>query len=104
MRPPSECRNMDELRAQIDRLDQELVRLLVARAGYIDRAIDLKTSAQLPARIEARVEEVLQNVRILAAQQGLDPDLAGALWERIIEWSIAREERILGPGTEGKTR
>lgn len=104
MRSPSECRNMDELRAEIDLLDQELVRVLVARAGYIDRAISLKTSAQLPARIETRVDEVLQNVRMLAAQQGLDPELAGALWERIIEWSIAREERVLGPGTEGKTQ
>lgn len=104
MRPPSECRNMNELRAEIDLLDQELVRLLVARAGYIDRAIRLKTSARLPARIDARVDEVLENVRNLAAQQGLDPELAGALWERIIEWSIAREERVLGPETEGKTR
>ncbi|WP_071797562.1 chorismate mutase [Natronohydrobacter thiooxidans] len=100
MRLPSECRNMDELRAQIDRLDQELVGLLVARTGYIDRAIDLKTSAQLPARIEARVDEVLENVRRLAAQQGLDPELAAALWERIIEWSIAREERVLGKTQE----
>jgi isochorismate pyruvate lyase len=100
MRLPSECRNMDELRAQIDRLDQELVDLLVARTGYIDRAIVLKTSAQLPARIEARVDEVLENVRRLAAQQGLDPELAAALWERIIEWSIAREERVLGKTQE----
>ncbi len=103
MRPPGDCQNMDELRTEIDRLDRELVALLVARAGYIDRAIDLKTTAQLPARIDARVAEVLENVRTLAAQQGLDPDLAGALWERLIEWSIAREERVLGPGTEGTT-
>lgn len=96
MRPPSDCQNMDELRAQIDRLDQELVGLLVARTGYIDRAIELKSTAQLPARIEARVDEVLRNVRRLAAQQGLDPKLAEALWENIIEWSIAREERVLG--------
>ncbi len=103
MRQPSDCQNMDELRAEIDRLDRELVALLVARAGYIDRAIDLKTSAHLPARIDARVEEVLANVRRLAAEQGLDPELAGALWERIIEWSIAREEDVLGPEVEGKT-
>lgn len=100
MRQPSECRNMDELRAQIDRLDQDLVGLLVARAGYIDRAIEIKTAAQLPARIETRVDEVIQNVRMLAAQKGLDPDLAEALWERIIEWSIAREERVLGKAQE----
>lgn len=96
MRPPSDCQNMDELCAQIARLDRELVEMLVERTGYIDRAIDLKRSAHLPARIEARADEVLRNVRMLAAQQGLDPKLAEALWEQIIEWSIAREERVLG--------
>lgn len=96
MRPPPDCRNMDELRGQIDRLDQELVRLLVERAGYIDRAIELKRSAQLPARIEARVDEVLRNVQTLAEDNGLDPQLAETLWKRIIDWSIAREERVLG--------
>ena len=100
MRQPCDCRNMDELRAEIDRLDCELVALLVARAGYIDRAIELKRSAQLPARIETRVDEVLRNVRALAEDQGLDPQLAEALWERIIEWSIAREEQVLGQTQE----
>ena len=102
MRPPAECHTMTELRAEIDRLDGDLVALLVVRAGYIDRAIDLKARAGLPARIETRVEEVLENVRSRAAREGLDPGLAEALWRRIIEWSIAREARVLGPETEGK--
>ena len=103
MRPPAECHTMTELRAEIDRLDDELVALLVARAGYIDRAIALKAQAGLPARIETRVSEVLEHVRSLAAREGLDPGLAEALWGRIIEWSIAREERVLVPQTESGT-
>ena len=103
MRPPAECHSMRELRAEIDRIDRELVALLVARAAFIDRAIELKAQAEMPARIETRVSEVLENVRSLAAGQGLDPALAEALWVRIIEWSIAREERVLGPQTEGRT-
>ena len=102
MRPASECRNMTELRAEIDQLDQQLVALLVKRASYIDRAIELKSVAGLTARIPTRVEEVLGNVRALADAQGMDPDLTEALWARIIDWSIAREERVLGPSQEGK--
>jgi isochorismate pyruvate lyase len=37
-REPAACGSMAELRAEIDRLDRELVALLARRAGYIDRA------------------------------------------------------------------
>ncbi len=92
-----DCQTMAELRAQIDRLDRELVALLVQRAGYIDRAVELKPGEKLPARIGPRVDEVLANVRAVAVAGGLDPQLTEDLWRRIIEWSIAREERVLGP-------
>ncbi len=88
---------MVELRSAIDTLDREIVALLVRRATYIDRAAQLKPAEGLPARIEARVEEVVANVRRAGTELGLDPDLAEALWRRLIDWSIAREEQVLGP-------
>lgn len=96
MRPPSECRNMAELRDQIDRLDRKLVGLFSERAAYIDRAAELKPAEGLPARINSRVTEVRNNVRAEALAQGWDPELADSLWSQLIDWSIAREEKILG--------
>ena len=84
---------MAEVRAGIDALDARIVALLAERAGYIDRAAALKPAEGLPARIDARVEEVVANVRAAARAEGLDPDLAEALWRQLIDWSIAREER-----------
>ena len=101
MRRPEECGSMAELRAEIDRIDEGLVALLVERAGYIDRAAELKAGLDLPARIEGRVEEVVANVRALAGARGLDPTLAEGLWRRLIDWSIAREEERLGPDAPG---
>lgn len=101
MKQPDECETMADVRAGIDRLDAELVRLLVARAGYIDRAAQVKAATGLPARIDDRVEQVVQNVRQRAGGAGLDPDLAEGLWRQLIDWSIAREERILGK-TQGE--
>ncbi|MEZ5887751.1 MAG: chorismate mutase, partial [Paracoccaceae bacterium] len=48
------------------------------------------------ARIDWRVEEVVAKVRARAEAEGLDPDLAETIWRRLIDWSIAREERALG--------
>ncbi len=94
---PQDCHSMPELRVQIDKLDRQLIELLVTRAGYIDRASQLKPAEGLPARIPDRVEEVVQRVRASSDELGMDPDLAEKLWRILIDWSIAREERVLGP-------
>lgn len=88
---PDTCRSMDDLRTVIDDLDGRIVELLALRSACIDRAVELKHAEGLPARIDARVEEVVANARRAAAGRGLDPDLAERLWREIIEWSIARE-------------
>ncbi|QCO56517.1 chorismate mutase [Pseudorhodobacter turbinis] len=102
MKRPEDCETMPEVRAGIDRLDVALVRLLVQRAGYIDAAARVKARAGLPALIVDRVEQVVQNVRQTSMAEGLDPDLAEALWRQLIDWSIAREEAVLGKSDTAK--
>ncbi len=97
MKAPKDCTTMADIRAGIDALDEQLVRLFAERAGYIDRAGEIKAVVDLPARIDARVEEVVRNVRRHAEVYGLPPDLVEKLWRRLIDWSIAREESRLGP-------
>ena len=97
MRKPEDCTTMAHIRAEIDRLDEDLVRLFAERAGYIDAAARIKAEVDLPARIDDRVEEVVANVRRHATASGLPPDLVEKLWRRLIDWSIAREESRLGP-------
>ena len=87
---------MAELRAEIDALDARIVGLLAVRARYIDRAAALKPGEGLPARIDDRVEAVVARVRAAATAEGWDADLAEELWRVLIDWSIAREERLMG--------
>ncbi|NOD31018.1 chorismate mutase [Ruegeria atlantica] len=94
--PPQNCNTMQELRTEIDKLDRQLIEMLVTRATYIDRASQLKPGEGLPARIPERVEEVVQRVRASSDALGMDPDLAEKLWRILIDWSIAREERVIG--------
>jgi len=93
---------MAEIRAEIDRVDAALVALLASRAGYIDRAAELKAGLGWPARIDARVEEVVANVRGAALAQGLPPEMLERFWRQLVDWSIAREEASLGPDGPGK--
>lgn len=95
-RPPEACQSMADLRALIDAIDVDLIQLLAVRSRCIDRAVDLKKIEGLPARTTDRVAEVLDKVAVSAANHGLDPDLARALWSELIEWSIQRESKELG--------
>lgn len=92
---PATSAPMAPIRAEIDCLDRALVALLVKRAACIDRAVAVKRREGLPARIDPRVDEVIANARAAAAEAGLDPALVESLWQRIVDWSIAREEQAL---------
>lgn len=96
LRAPEACATMADLRAQIDAIDADLITLLTTRSRYIDCAVALKKIEDLPARTTDRVAEVLTKVGAAAELQGLDAELARALWTQLIEWSIQREIRELG--------
>ena len=95
-KPAPECNSMLEVRAAIDEIDAALVALLAERTSYIDRATQLKPAIGMPARVNERVEEVVARVRATAKNRGLEPELAETLWRILIDWSIAREETVLG--------
>jgi isochorismate pyruvate lyase len=88
---PADCRTMAEVRHGVDRLDEEIVALLGERFRYMDAAARIKPSRDL-VRDEGRKAEVIGNVRRLASAAGVDPQAAAALYEQLVEISIAHEE------------
>ncbi|SDE48501.1 chorismate mutase [Limimaricola pyoseonensis] len=96
MKAAAEIGDMAELRREIDAIDADLVALLARRSTMIERAIELKPAERMPARIESRVQDVLDKVLGRAREEGLDPDLAERLWREMMEHFIAREEEVLG--------
>ncbi|MDE2182603.1 MAG: chorismate mutase [Alphaproteobacteria bacterium] len=85
-----QCVSMEDVRAQIDRLDQALVGLLSERQRYIERAAEIKSNRDA-VRDEARIVDVLSKVTARARVAGLNPDIAQAVWRVLIERSIALE-------------
>jgi isochorismate pyruvate lyase len=88
--PPAECSTMTEVRMGVDAVDAETVAMLVRRFGYMDAAARIKT-ARDTVRDEARKAEVLANVARHAAAAGLDPARLTAVWDVLVEQSIAHE-------------
>jgi isochorismate pyruvate lyase len=101
-RPPAECRDMTEVRAEIDRLDKALVDLIAERFGYVERAWQLKLAVKQEANVPWRNQQVIDRVRGRAEEKGVPPDLCEALWRQMIGWFIQYEEEKLRDKLESK--
>ena len=79
----AKCRNLGEVRENIDRLDRQIVPLLAERAGYVRQAAgfkDTKAAVVDPARIET----IVLKVRHMAVEEGCDPDVIERIYRSMI--------------------
>ena len=90
--PPRACATMAEVRHGVDRLDEEIVRLIGERFRYMDAAARIKPDREA-VRDEGRKAQVLANVARLAREHGVPDAAAVELYERLVEASIAYEFR-----------
>ena len=89
---------MSEVRAQIDRIDAELVDLIAERFGYVDRAWQLKLKTPEGAVVPWRIQQVIDKVRAHAAAKDLPPEMiemVGSQWRNMIGWFVQYEEEKL---------
>ena len=90
---PQDCVVMDEVRAEIDRLDRILVTLLAERQQYIEAAGRIKPR-QDEVRLPWRIEDVVAKVLAEAERQGLSKRIAEPVWRELIDRCIAHEHEI----------
>ncbi len=84
--------SLSEVRSRIDGIDGELVRLLADRQGLVRAAAAFKRDEQA-VRAPDRVERVISSVRARAAEAGLAPEVAEAVWRAMIAAFIELELR-----------
>jgi isochorismate pyruvate lyase len=87
---PEECATMAEVRAGVDATDRALMALIDRRFGYMRAAARIKASRET-VRDEARKAEVIASARADADERGLPAEALAAIWERLVEASIAYE-------------
>jgi len=87
-------RTLDELRQDIDRVDEVLVRLLNERARCACEIGKLKKELGLEIYQPDREKQVIEHVRNVACEGPLGPEAIARLFERIIDEARSLERRI----------
>ncbi|MBX9896953.1 MAG: chorismate mutase [Qipengyuania sp.] len=87
---PDACKTMTEVRTGVDATDRELMALIDRRFGYMRTAARIKPDRGT-VRDEARKAQVIANARGDARARGLPAEELAAIWDRLVEVSIAYE-------------
>lgn len=84
------AQTMADVRYEVDRLDEALVRLLVERQSFMDAAARIK-GPRHTVHDRARIEDVVAKVLAKAKAEGLSPAIAEPVWRTLIDRCIAYE-------------
>jgi isochorismate pyruvate lyase len=82
--------SLEEIRAAIDAVDADLVRLLARRETLVRRAAPLKRDTQA-VQAPGRVEQVVARARAQATTAGADPDVVERIYRAMIQAFIDLE-------------
>ena len=90
MKAPDECANMKDIRAEIDRIDQDVIALLGKRFQYVQAAAKFKTSRE-GVKAPDRFAAMLRQRRDWAEHAGLSPDVIEKMYSDLVEYFIKEE-------------
>ena len=86
---------LDELRQNIDRVDEVIVRLLNERARIVCEIGRMKIEQNVPVYQPDREKLVIEHVRGIATEGDLGPEAIARLFERIIDEARTLERRVV---------
>lgn len=93
MDTPEQCRDMSDVRAGVDALDEHIVSLLARRAKYMEAAAKIKGKKEL-IRDEDRKAAVIARAQKQAESLNAPSEMVTAVYETLVEESIAYEMRV----------
>ena len=87
---PEECRNMGDIRGEIDRVDRGVIALLGERYRYVSAASRFKAS-ESAVRAPERLAAMLVQRREWAVAESLDPDVIEKLYADLVAHFVDEE-------------
>lgn len=90
MKPPEECKSIEDVREAVDALDREIVSLIGRRARYVKAAAKFKTGEE-GVRAPERQKAMLGERRRWAEEEGLEPDVIEKLYRDLVAYFVNQE-------------
>ena len=84
------CNSLNEVRENIDRIDDEIIKLIAERGNYVLQASAFKKN-ETDVKAPNRVEEVIVKVRNKATIYGADSDMVEELYRKMISCFVNME-------------
>ncbi|MFA4877652.1 MAG: chorismate mutase [Methanoregula sp.] len=90
--------SLEKVRADISRIDTELIRLIAVRQELAEKVAAIKAETGLPTHDPDRTEEVLRSVSNQAEACQMDPAPVRKIFETLIAMSEDRQQELRGRG------
>lgn len=90
------CSSLVEVRENIDRLDNELIKLIAERSVYVSQAAQFKKSVNEVTATD-RVTAIIEKVKNIAGEHNLNPRIAEKIYRTMISSFIEEEIEKFSP-------
>ena len=89
------CQDLSSIRKEMDRINNDILRLLTERSAYVKRAGDLKSKTTKVADDRQRVADQERKILEKSIELGLPTEISLPAFKVIIETSIQFQQRYI---------
>jgi len=87
---PNACHSLDDVRNEIDRIDDALVDLIAQRNRYIRQAAKFKDSVE-KIKEQSRIDSVIERIRLRGIDQGVSANMLEDIFRSMIDEMVETE-------------
>jgi len=84
------CKSLEEVRAEIDSIDTQIVELIAKRNDYIKQAASFKESVE-EVKSQERIDYIMQRVRQKSIELNMNPNMIEELFKIMINEMVETE-------------
>ena len=89
---------LKDVRAEIQKIDDQIIELMAKRTGLAEKVLDAKKRGRVEINDEEQNRAVLKRAVEAATERGMDAGAVKRIYEVLIEMSIERQRELSGRG------
>ena len=94
LKNPKDCQSLEDVRDEIDKIDEHILSLFSERHKYVEEIVRFKNDKNAIIAQERKDQVILQR-KEWAAQMGLNPETFEKMYILLVESNIAHEMQLL---------